>query len=279
MGMTIRKLKMLCLNWNWEEYEEGTMVYIDKKDVPEAMRKEVARIKSAPEWKKIHNGDTKAIRTQFDCLPKKEIREALLGEQHHLCAYCMKRIRNEELHMTIEHWFPLSLDKNRALDYHNLLGVCKGGGDIDKPGEKILCCDASKGNKNEMVLDPQNNQMMERIAYYKDGIIYFNRAGWDERTADNIDHDINKILCLNGKRDHTGEVLEDTATGLIKGRRDTYKKYQTMIKTFIKKGELTSAKIRKEIERRQRAEVMEEFDGVLLFFLKRKYKVLVSQGK
>ena len=124
------------------------MLYIKKKRAPHQYIRAVARIRSSPAWKAIVGGDTKAIRSQFDLLPKEDIRESLLVEQHFLCAYCMKRIRNDALHMAIEHWTPLSYDKERALDYQNFLGVCKGGADlgVSESGKRVLCCDASKGS-------------------------------------------------------------------------------------------------------------------------------------
>lgn len=46
-----------------------------------------------------------------------------------------------------------------------------------------------------------------------------------------------------------------------------------------KKGKLTSAAIRKEIDRIEKEEMMEEFAGVIIFFLEKKYRVLKGQGK
>ena len=93
------------------------MIYIKKGPPPRQMAHMVSEIKSSQEWKKIKAGDTKAIREKFDQLPKEVIRERLLEEQHYLCAYCMRRIKNDGRNTTIEHWYPLSKDKERALDY------------------------------------------------------------------------------------------------------------------------------------------------------------------
>jgi len=125
------------------------VLYIEKKAPPQAYNKAVAEIKGAPAWRAVRDKDTMAIRSQFDRLPKSIIRDALLKEQHYLCAYCMKRIRNnaggsQVVHMSIEHWLPLSQDKERALDYKNFLGVCKGGADVAGPRARVLCFDASK---------------------------------------------------------------------------------------------------------------------------------------
>ena len=147
------------------------MLYIKKKEAPRSMRAKVAEIKSSPAWKHIQLEETKALRQQFDLLPKQDIRQALLDEQYFLCAYCMRRIENEELHMNIEHWSPLSKDKDNALNYRNFLAVCKGGADI--PGNtkrRVLCCDAKKLD-TELTIDPQDQEMMSHIRYNKDGII------------------------------------------------------------------------------------------------------------
>lgn len=145
------------------------MLYIKKKEAPRSMRAKVAEIKSSPAWKHIQLEDTKALRQQFDLLPKQDIRQALLDEQYFLCAYCMRRIENEELHMNIEHWSPLSKDKDNALNYRNFLAVCKGGADI--PGNtkrRVLCCDAKKLD-TELTIDPQDQEMMSHIRYNKMG--------------------------------------------------------------------------------------------------------------
>ena len=54
------------------------MLYIKKGFPPAQMIREVIQIKSTPEWKKIKEGDTKAIRAKFDELSKEPIRESLL---------------------------------------------------------------------------------------------------------------------------------------------------------------------------------------------------------
>ena len=65
-----------------------------------------------------------------------------------MCAYCMKSIQDDPLETTIEHWFPLDKDKDKVLDYKNMLAVCRGGAtlDLEKGHKRELCCDASKGN-------------------------------------------------------------------------------------------------------------------------------------
>ena len=90
--------------------------------LPEVVDK-INLIKRSDIWKNIPEGDTKAIRKQFESLPKDSVRYTLLKEQHGLCAYCMRRIHNDSS-TTIEHWAPLSKNKEQALQYSNFLGVC-----------------------------------------------------------------------------------------------------------------------------------------------------------
>ena len=59
----------------------------------------------------------------------------------------MKRIRMDA-HSRVEHFVSLSSDKEKAIDYSNMLGVCDGGEKIDETQGHILCCDAHKGEKS-----------------------------------------------------------------------------------------------------------------------------------
>lgn len=256
------------------------MLFIKKTNTPVQVDMALTKIKSTPEWRAIHNEDTAAIRAQFDTLPKANIRMALLQEQRHLCAYCMKRIRNEELHMTIEHWTPLSKNKDNALDYNNFLGVCKGGSDVQVEGKRILCCDGSKGDEDQMLINPLNRAMMEQIAYHRDGTIYFRHApGWDIATTSQIENDINITLRLNGKKDGKGKLIADTSTCLLKGRRDAYRLAISKIERLAKKGGLSSKRLEKEMKKVQELDQLPEFAGTIIFFLNRTYKALVAQGK
>ena len=136
------------------------MLYIEKKTPPREMARKVSEIKSSPEWKAIKDGNTSAIRSEFDNLPKDTIRESLLEEQHYLCAYCMRKIQNNS-HTSIEHWFPLSKNKDQALDYRNMLAVCDGGENWKGSGKKILCCDACKADEVKLNISPLNKQQMD----------------------------------------------------------------------------------------------------------------------
>ncbi|MBD8921975.1 type II-A CRISPR-associated protein Csn2, partial [bacterium] len=81
----------------------------------------------------------------FDKLNKDCLREVLVKEQHGLCVYCMSRIENTADSTVIEHWYPLSKSKERALKYENLFASCYGGQKKTvNDARRICCCDAKK---------------------------------------------------------------------------------------------------------------------------------------
>ncbi len=258
------------------------MLMIYKNRTPAAVAREEAKIRSSNEWKSVPESNADAVRkVGFDKLPKDVIRQKLLEEQHYLCAYCMKRIENNGSHTVIEHLTPLSRDKEKSLDYQNMAAVCKGGADVwIAEGEKrILCCDGSKHDEDELLLSPYNEQMMKEICYYSDGKIYFRGSGnWSEETKDKIEHEINDVLCLNGKQKRDGSI-RDTATQLLKGRRDAYEQAECIIRRLSKKNSLTSERVLKEIKTIKMAEKRKEYAGVILFVLERKYRRLRAQGR
>lgn len=83
----------------------------------------------------------------WEGFPKKEknsVQSALLAEQGHLCAYCMRRIELSESrrNMKNEHWTPRNLlDEAEKLNYQNMLGVCEGL--VDGEGGKEETCDTN----------------------------------------------------------------------------------------------------------------------------------------
>lgn len=249
------------------------MIYIRKKKPSQTIINKVNEIKRTEQWRCIQNGDTQAVRQEFDLLPKEEIRQSLLEEQRYLCAYCMKRIKNDGLHTTIEHWEPLSVNKDKALEYDNMLAVCDGGRKADLTGnvQRILCCDASKDEK-EIAIDPTDERQMKLIKYKTNGEIYTDPE--DKR----LETDINQVLNLNGLRDQNGELIADTSTQLLKGRRDAYEQCRTFFRMLDQKNKFTSNMKKKRIDAIEKQDEMAEYAGVTLFFLKKKYRELRNRG-
>ena len=253
------------------------MLYIEKKAAPRTVNTRVAEIKSSPRWREIDPQDTAALRALFDELPKDDLRISMQEEQHGLCAYCMARLNGDGTHTTIEHWSPLSKDKDNTLDYNNFLLVCKGGGDVSRDsftGKRILCCDASKGDQ-EIQLDPRDREMMSHIAYKKDGLIEFHPSAevtrWNQESKERLNRELNEVLCLNGKLEKNGSRT-DSATQVIKGRRDAWTAGENIIQRLKDKKLYSSAQIRKHIEALRSAQLREPFVGVTIFYLERAYR-------
>lgn len=249
------------------------MIYIKKQKIPQNVQGYLNQIKHSESWQQIAEGDTKAIRAQFDLLPKEELRKILLKEQRELCAYCMRRISNHGHYMNIEHWFPLSKGKEDALNVKNMLGVCNGGRIDGNREKRVLCCDALKGDNKEITINPQNRQHMKVIAYKKDGTIY------TEPYQEELEEDINNILGLNGLLDQNGKRIADTATEIVKGRRDAYLWCESFFKKLDKVNKCTANMIQKKIEELKQEEIGKEYIGVILYFLEKKHRQLIQREK
>jgi hypothetical protein len=176
------------------------MIYIKKEGLPDEINRKIIVIRKSNKWKDIEENDTKSIRDVFDNdFPKNDVKEILIHEQRGLCAYCMRRIRMDS-HSRIEHWMPLSKDK-----------------------------------------------------------------------------DINETLLLNGIRKMDGSV-RDTATEVLKGRRDAYDRARRMMVTLNNRGKCTSVIVKKKMDELYAKEERDEYVGVILYYLNKKYKSLVRRG-
>lgn len=242
------------------------MIYIEKEPTPKQIEQNIIQIEKTPGWKEIMDDDAESIRAYFDRLNKDNIREALLKEQHGLCGYCMRRIRNNGS-MTIEHFRPIR-NKRDALNYRNWLGCCDGGrGRVDK-NQGCLCCDAAKGN-TEIIFCPWKKDVVDKIRYSFDGrIVIF---------PDNaiLSREINEVLHLNGILDKNGKMKYDTATQLVAGRRATYKNYRNKMEKIDKKyksRERVQSEIKRIIQEIENSDPYPEYAGVLLYFLKRRLR-------
>lgn len=227
------------------------MLYIEKNECPGEVADDIQAIKETDAWKNTpeplnqvlpeeRSKTTRELRNFFDQLKKDKIREALLIEQHYLCAYCMSSIENNPLHTTIEHWLPLSKSKETALDYQNFLATCKGGSDIDASalkGTRLLCCDANKGDNDALTLDPRNKEMLSGITYLSDGIMEYQDTPPFDCFA--IQNDIDKILRLNGKIDSEHICRQDTSTQLVKHRKDVFQNTEQICIDCLTRGILT----------------------------------------
>lgn len=137
---------------------------------------------------------------------KNKIREQLLQEQGHLCAYCMQRIRSQT--MTVEHWHCQRYHPDEQLDYRNLLAVCRGNQGQPAPEQT---CGTRKGDKNLHYnpADPSHD-LGSRVQYLGDGTI--------ESREKDFDHQLDQLLNLNWARlkQNRKAVIEAVIKGLKK---------------------------------------------------------------
>lgn len=245
------------------------MLYIEKEGLPKDVSSRIIELSKSEEWKNIDENDTAAIRRVFDNeFPKNEVKNILLHEQHGICAYCMKRIRMDS-HSRVEHLVPLSKNKDKAIDYRNMLGVCDGGEKITEDYGHILCCDAHK-KETEISISPLDKFQMDKIAYDKDGKIY------TEPYDEDMERDINEVLLLNGIQKKDGTV-RDTSTELLKGRKDAYDRARKMMDTLNRKGKCNSVTLKKIMDGLYNSDNREEYVGVKLYYFKKRYNSLMRR--
>lgn len=246
------------------------MFFIEKEGLPSSVNERIIGIRKSEAWKGIKDSDTAAIRNVFNNeFPKEEVKRILIHEQHGLCAYCMRRIKDDN-HSRVEHLVPLSKDKENAINYGNMLGVCDGGEKAAEQQGRILCCDAHK-KETEIFLSPLNKVQMDKIAYKPDGTIYTDPADTD------MEKDINETLLLNGIKKADGTV-RDTATEVLKGRRDTYDRARRMMDELNRRGKCNSMTVKRLIDALYGKEEREEYAGVKIFYFTKKYKSLIKRG-
>lgn len=241
------------------------MIYIKKGPPHRNVSNKAAEIRRDPNWRKIpltrptnpkqQKGYGDTLRSYFDQLPKKEIRETLLEEQHYICAYCMRRLSNVE-DVKIEHWYPLSAARDTAIDYRNFLGSCYGI--YSENQQPCSCCDKKKSG-TLITIDPRQQWMMDCIKYDSDGMIYFDAPdGFPRGAKEIIDRDINVTLCLNG---------EDSELTLA--RKRVYKTCIDQLRALHDKKQCSVANIQKLVKKLEQMPQYPEYVGVMLFYYKR----------
>ena len=195
---------------------------------------------------------------EMDREVKEEIREQLLKEQGHLCAYCMRRIPEKRIlpggvkNVTIEHWLPRNPenqeDVGQGLNYRNMFAVCSGNrGCGDK---KNMTCDAHRGNA-PIKVNPCDIDTLRDISYTSSGRI---------QSSDlRINKDINEILNLNCEQ-----------ISLPENRK---RALQTLIEEIRKacgKGDITLYCERKLRKLRETRDWKIPYVGILIWWLEKK---------
>lgn len=110
--------------------------------------------------------------------------------------------------MKIEHWISQKSEEGdgeeKALDFHNMLGVCTGY--MSSPHEDQTC-DTHRGNI-KLEVDPRSQESVAQIAYRADGTIY------SENVL--INRDLNETLNLNCERAYLKANRKAAITALQK---------------------------------------------------------------
>lgn len=142
-------------------------------------------------------------RAAFDQLDKDAVRACLLEEQNSLCAFCMRRIRNNNYAvdehgqptMKIAHRVPIQVDPTQALSWRNLLGSCDGG---QRSRGRYRTCDAAQGAQ-ALSIDPTTS-MVARLQYVREEDPENGRSLRGLRITSQdpaLKHDVRKTLSLN----------------------------------------------------------------------------------
>lgn len=267
------------------------MLYIKKNTPSIATQAKIAETKRDRHWSTVPEDDVAVRRDIFNDMDKTSIQQDLIQEQHHLCAYCMRPIETTFEGIRIDHFIPLSEDKEKTLDYSNYLGVCYGGshrelqanpqGNQRRNTTRVLCCDAQKKDQCLRAINPWNEAIMDHIAYYpSNGYIYFKGKGdYSETFCANAQYDIDKILQLNGifKKDRDNiEWISDTTTKIVEGRRNAFSAANRILADLQP---LTSNKIDRVIQSLLDAPQRQPFVGVIIYKLKQIRDRLQSQGR
>jgi len=179
---------------------------------------------------------------------KERLRESLLEEQGHLCAYCMQRITITT--MKVEHWHCQSRYPGEQLQYQNLLACCKGN-ESEKPGKQH--CDTRKGDV-DILYNPANPEHHNRlqIRFEGDGTI---------RSDDTVfDDQINCILNLNYSRlqRNRKEVIASVHKGL---NRNSETRPNAEIRRLIEKWNTPDA-----------CGHLREYCGVAIYYLQKRLR-------
>lgn len=156
--------------------------------------------------------------TDLQALTRKAIIKQLYREQKGLCAYCMRRLNEEN--MQIEHYIPQHDEEGNylselSIDYHNMLGVCPGGKGTAGYKRNDLTCDQHRGNVL-MTVDPLKRDSVEKIKYSSNGTIYSDDP--------DINKDLDQVLNLNCT---AARLKENRKAALDSFRASLHRKYGT----------------------------------------------------
>ena len=134
------------------------MRYIHKGEEPESFKSWKALAKTTPNWGYSYLQNPE----------KRELHEALLREQGHICCYCGMRITLSSSH--IEHLKPQSTpEPDLSVEYTNLLASCQREREPRKP----IHCAVAKDNwyDEDLMVSPLTPNCTDFFIYTDDGQI------------------------------------------------------------------------------------------------------------
>ena len=184
----------------------------------------------------------------YDGLPtetKNEVRASLLREQGYICAYCMARIRIDTV--TIEHYIAQRQNGEGSgieLDYHNMLGVCRGNAGMPHNQET---CGKHRGNA-PLSVDPRAKEKVDTIRYSSNGRI--------ESASAEFNQDLNVTLNLN-------------ISSLVSNRKAALDSMKHKLHAEKKKGEWKKIAL-KYVRKLSEKEEKDAYVGILLWYLEKK---------
>lgn len=164
---------------------------------------------------------------------KDEVRNNLMKEQGHICAYCMRAIPDNRVNtptipdVTIEHWIARNslgnssmLGSGLGVEYTNLFAVCSGGKVPrgSKPGNE-LTCDAKRGNTT-LTVNPLDKTTLSSIYYKHNGEIAASDPVIEKDLVDTLN-----LNCVN-------------FSGLPDGRKQTLAPIEAEIASLLTKEEM-----------------------------------------
>lgn len=194
---------------------------------------------------------------------KEELRKTLLEEQGYLCAYCMKKIENDELKTKIEHYLPRNGPNKRPdlqLEYSNLLAVCNGGQGQKRHKQH---CDTKKGSAL-ITINPTLAICEKQIKYRKNGTIFAE----DSAIQNDVDTTLN--LNLQPLKDNRAAVLEIAIERLKKksGNSWTRELIEKEIQFYQTKTKIT----RKPKNQKKPVFGFHQYCQIIIYYLKNKLK-------
>jgi uncharacterized protein (TIGR02646 family) len=152
------------------------------------------------EWNASASDDWQPTYDDLRGKEKKEVKDALMKEQGHICCYCERRLTDGDSH--IEHFNPQSNNAVDPLDYANMLCSCQNQLK-PKQEEEPRHCGHLKGDwfDDQLLVSPLDPDCAGHFAYTADGNIKPATKSDDaaRMTIEKLGLNIPKLIALREK--------------------------------------------------------------------------------